>query len=1074
MRRVVPEAFLLFAGALDEAHQDRLTEKALELLEKRQPDAKRPDVSDTPVALRWVTLPAIGFPRTRFEVWRLARSTKPDMGLIEGELVVSGDPVVRGWSVGEMYDVHLTATPDAGSALTVDALDAHGHAIPGQRITFSAPARGAFRSPGIVSLRVTGSGKIADVVGTEQNEFANRSGWERVQIVGLPFKSGEVSPPVYESEPQGYEPASLDGLDAAHMRLEIARLLRMPLPPTGVPDIPTPTWDGPDHAAFLDRLRNFKPALVPLIKDCLDGSDDTDLSRLQASFEALENVPGVRQADLPGATPSPEPTTMNLPVVGIAMLAAGGDSESATALGYGTVDFAERRAVDDEQLVTPPGTVGTPCDYMVTAPYVFPFVGSLELAALAQARPLPDPADGLQAARRQAGRAPARDQQATESVSLSWQLSALPQGYGVLVSRAPGASAVLNPPRGGDSYDPYIPLRPQSVDGSPPVTARTTFTDPVSAVPLAGSATSRHMVIGLDSFGRWSAWRLVAYTASAPPVQVPGLFSASLQTNVAARTGRLVPASLEVELAWDWSDRSPDRIELTGQFFSAGGAPPATPAGAVPFGPGGAVVIRFGAAGAPFIGSGHAGTVIEVPQNPPDAERRRYRLTLTGITCDYTTVAEVAFAAWARAAEAVRPSALGNFAGPVVARAPDPIPPVPPTLPPIDLIWTALPDATGRARAVLRWPSVPGAVGYIVWEASEAALRQAVDPAAPLPAAGTTILARAGGLRTLVTATAQSQARSLIAFSRLEERPIAVTELELSLPGSADTLFAYRVSAITAANLESPRSATVALMAVPRRIVPGRPRLLLRRVAGGVDVIVLPGRGAPVAGYRVHRVRREGLATEIGTMGPPVLTETAAGWRSASVPQAPRSSDVDAGSAITDTVPVSWYPYHYRVVAIGAADPPNGGLPGESEPSAMASIVRPPATPPLLDNVSSTENATNKVVSFRTDLPIRPSPVGSAEISIVRLAAPAAGERLERSTELAVGPEDVAQGAALTLLASPTAAQLAAMPEIVRSAPDAQGRCTCSVRMRAEVEQGFVVVRDPLGRSVELAIPELP
>ena len=1074
MRRVLPQLFLLFAGGLDEAHQGKGTQTALELLKVGQPGAKRPDIPGTPVALRWVTIPDIGFPRTRFEVWRRPRLEKPDKLLFDGAVVVAGSVAVQGWPAGEMYEVHVSATPDPGATLTVDALDVHGHAIPGQRIAFTAPGRGGFRSPGIAALRVAGSGSVGAPRGTNQNELANAPDWQRIQVVGLPFDSGEVAPPDYDPAPQGYEPPSLGGLDAARLRLAISQVLRIPLPPTGVTDIPTPAWQAPDPAAFLNQLRDSSPALVPLIQKCLSVSVDTDSARLQVLFQADQVLPGIRQADIPGATPGPDPTTMRLPVVGVAMLAAGSDGDAATGLGYGTVDFPEDRRLPDTGLVLPPGTVRVPFDYMVTAPYAFPLVGTLELAALAQARPLPDPATILRAARRQGNRAPARDQAATESVQLSWQLSDLPQGYGVLVSRTSGSAAVLNPPRPAGGFDPFIPLRPQSVDGQAPAGARTTFTDPVSAVPIAGSATSRYMVIGLDVFGRWSPWRLVAYTATAQPVQVPGLLSASLRTDVTARSGRLVPATLEVEVAWDWSDRSPDRIELAGTFVAPTAPPPTTPPAGVPFGLPGPVVVRFDSGGTPFIGSGHAGGVATVSASPPDPERRRYRLTLTGVTCDYTTAGEVAFGVWARGAERLRPAVPSDAAGPRVARAPDPIPPDPPTLPPIDLLWAALPDATGRARAVLHWPAVPGAVGYSVWEATEAAVRHAVDPTAAPPAPGTTILARAGALRTLITATSQSQARSLVAFSRLQERPIAATEVELVLPSAADTLFAYRVSAVTAANVESARSASVALVAVPHRVVPGRPRLLLRTVAGGIDVIILPGRGATPAGFRVHRVRREGLAVEVGMMGPPVHDEAAAGWRPQDMPQRPGSSDLDHGRAILDPVPASWYAYHYRVVAVGTADPPNGGLAGESEPSALATGVRPPQAPPLLDTITVAANATNKVLSFRTDLPIRPSRVGRAEIAVMQLAAPSAGARLERTPVLTVAPDQVEQGSPLMLLAAPTGAELAAMPEIHRGAPDAQGLCTYTVRMQAEVAQGFVVVTDPLARSVEQPMPEVP
>jgi hypothetical protein len=498
--------------------------------------------------------------------------------------------------------------------------------------------------------------------------------------------------------------------------------------------------------------------------------------------------------------------------------------------------------------------------------------------------------------------------------------------------------------------------------------------------------------------------------------------------------------------------------------------PPATAPAGVPFGPGGPVVVRFNAAGAPSLSSGHAGSVVEVPANPPDAERRRYKVTLDGVRCDYTAASEVAFAVWARGAEKVRPTVAGPVTGPRVARAPDPIPPDPPALPAIDLIWTALPDATGRARAVLRWSAVPNAVGYVVWQATEAALRQAVDPAAAAPAATVTMLARAGALRQLVTRNAASQARSLIAFTRLVERQITETQLEVVLPGSADSLFAYRVSAITAANLESARSSSVALVAVPRRIIPPCPRLLLRSAPTGIEVIASLGREPVPAGYRVHRVRREELAAEVGMMGPPVIGAGVSGWHNASVPRSPRSSVQDRGQTYTDPVPASWYPYHYRVVAVGVADAPNGGLPGESEPSAVASAVRTPTAPPVLDLVSVSANATNRLLRFRTDLPIRLSPVGRAPLSVLRVAAPAPGARLERTPVLSVGPEEVAQGQ-LSLLQAPSAAQLAAMPDIRRSAPDARGRCVYTLRVRPDLTQGFIVVTDPPGRSLELSIP---
>jgi hypothetical protein len=1030
------------------------------------------------VALRWVTHPLIGFPRTRFEVWRRPSADKPSDRLFERADVGGGGVRIAGWGQGEMYVVHFDALPAAGAALVVQALDVNRRVIPGQRLTFNAPARGGFRSPGIAALRLTGNGSVANPLGTLQQELANRPDWRRIEVVGLPLRNSEIGP-AYAAEPQGPEAPSLDGFDAALLRLELSRVLHQPLPATGVTDIPTPTWDAPAPDDYLKTLRDFTPALVRWIGNCLTGSDDRNPAQLQVLCETNETLPGIRQADVPGATPTAQPTQINLPTVGISMLAVGSDGDAATALGYGTLDFPPRRQISEPNVVFPPGTVQPAFDYMVTAPFVFPFIGSIELAALAQGRSLPEPAAGLQAARRQGNRPPGRDQPTTESVQVSWLLSQLPQSYGVLLSRSPGNSSILNSPRvvaGG--FEPFIPIRPETVDGEMPLGARTNFTDSLAPAPLNGAASSRYMVIGRDVFGRWSPWRLVPHTATAPAVQVPGLLSALLKTNVAARVGRVVPASLEIELAWDWSDRSPDRIEIYGVFFiAASTTPPATPATTFPVAPGGPVVLRFDTAGNPFISSGHTGSVVHVAANPPDADRRRYRLTLQNVQCDFTSTAEVALAVWARGAELVRPTILSAAAGPHVARALDPIPPDPPTLSAIDLLWTALPDATGRARAVLRWATVPNATGYIVWEATETAVRHAVDPTAAPPSPGTTMLARAGALRGLITANATNQARSLIAFSRLYDRPISGTELEVVLSGAADTLYAYRVSAITSSNLESERSSSVALVAVPHRNTPGQPRLLVRPIngaGGGMDVIVVPGKGVAAAGFRVHRVRRASLATDMGMMGPPVIEPTASAWRTVSVPRNPRTTEADPGRAVLDPVPESWYAYHYRVVAIGAADPPNGGLPGESLPSAMASAVRPPSAPPLLDNLSIAIDAasTNRVITFRTDLPVRVSPVGAAEIALLRVAASSTIARMERMAVLRVSPGQVQQAARLTPIESPTQAQLDAMPEIVRDAPDTEGRCIFTVRLRADFTGGVLVVTDPLSRSTERPLPE--
>jgi hypothetical protein len=1076
MRRVWPHAFTLYAGELTDAFKAGLTGKAIERF-LPTPDPGSPathDPNQVPVALRWSTTPLLGFPRQPFEVWRRGREQAQLTDLLTGPLPVT-DRNVAEWGLRPMYEVQFVASPDPGQRLTVDALDAYHQVIPGQRINFTAAQPGRLRCPGIAALLLSGRGSLATVRGISLLDAANAPGWQRIEVVGLPLDSGEIGPPAYDPEPQGLEPPSQAGTSAARLRLAIARFLHVPPPDTGVPGLPAPPWPGPDPDAYLKLLRGPGLAPVPLIQECLEATDDTDPARLQADFLHEAVLGGIRQADLPGAAPGPDPTVARLPVVATSMLSTSSDSYAASGLGYGTVDFPPKGAVPGPgDFREPPGTVRTAFDYMVTTTFLFAF-GPVELAALAQPRPAPDPPANLAAASFQANRAPGRDLAATESVTLSWDLSALPQGYGVAVSRGPGTPQVLNaarPSAGG--FDPFIPLRPGSANGDVPARARTSFTDPVSPLPLAGTSLSTYLVIGLDVFGRWSPWGLVPYVAAALPVTQPGLHTVDIQPAAVA----IAPDRLRIEFSWDWSDRSPDRVEFTGRFFPATATPDPSFTGgfalaaAGPVGP--PVVVRFDVAETPVIASAHTGTMHALASDPPDPDRRKYLLEVSDVAFDFTAAPELAYAVYARGAERVRPAELSAVTGPVLARVHDPFPPSAPPLP-VDLTWTALPDAASRARGLLTWPASARATGYIVWEATESALRNAVDPAAADPAPGTSLPTRAAALHALVTASVEAQARSLQTFARLTTRPIPAPRIELELPGSADSLYAYRVSSISAAGVESERSSTMALFAVPRRNQPGQPTVLPRvatRPPRGIHLIVLPGPGATPAGYRVHRVRSPALLNDVGLMGPPAIAPDDPGWADHDVP-ALHSTDVRPARAILDQVAESWHPYYYRVVALGVESLANGEYAGESLASAVQSTVLPPAAPPLLDGVSVADNATNRVATFTTDLPVRPTPLGAASVQLVRIAPDPTGTRMARTTVLLVDPATIAEDEPLAVLDSPTTDQLDAMPEITRGPPDAQGRVLYTIRVRAEAASGAVVVRDPLGRSTERQLPEV-
>ena len=422
MRRVSTFGFLMHTALIPTEQIDR--KRLEELLGSTDPTHIGPGTRfGAPVSLRWLTRPSLGFPRAPFEVFRAPHIGKPDQRLGTGGTVTTEQAF--SWQ-GEMFEVQFQARPDAGSSLTVDAMDSRGKSIPGQRIVFNSNASGSFISQGIKSLRVRGRGRLLDLRGAEQVAFANRPDWQRIQVVGLPFQPGEVADAVYKSnEPQGFEPSLTNGTAAALQRLHLGSLLSTTPPPTGIPDIPTPAWPAIDPVLFLSQLRDVSPSPMALITNCLQQSDDTDPDKIQAKYVEAVTVDGPQT--IGSGSGSTDPATAQLPVTGITMLAVSGDGDSAAGLGYGTADLPPVTDTGKDSLRRPTGIVRPVFDYMVSATYVFPFFGDFELAALGAPRPPPTPADNLSASTFFQNRPPGIDQAEQEAVQLKFALSPLPR-----------------------------------------------------------------------------------------------------------------------------------------------------------------------------------------------------------------------------------------------------------------------------------------------------------------------------------------------------------------------------------------------------------------------------------------------------------------------------------------------------------------------------------------------------------------------------------------------------------------------------------------------------------------------
>jgi hypothetical protein len=316
---------------------------------------------------------------------------------------------------------------------------------------------------------------------------------------------------------------------------------------------------------------------------------------------------------------------------------------------------------------------------------------------------------------------------------------------------------------------------------------------------------------------------------------------------------------------------------------------------------------------------------------------------------------------------------------------------------------------------------------------------------------------RAADLKARVAA---NQEASLSAFSRLNETALTATSTELVLPGSADTLFAYRIASVTSQNVESARSADIVLVGVPRRDLPGTPHLDAVAADGGVLLSVVPGVGAPPAGLRLHRVRRQFLAGQVGTMGPAVLSVATAGLTMASLPVL--SGPAQAGWQFVDPVDPSWTPYFYRCVCVGRDAPNDGVYAGDSPPSGVASVLVTPPLPPLLTIDPAVQGPAGVLVTLRTDLPVAPTPAGRA---VLRLSVVSGATRTAIAT---LDPAGIPAGAALVATGPPVSDV-----QTTRREPIA-GTCEITVlfptTLRPAGSSLVLTATDPVGRSTSFEV----
>jgi hypothetical protein len=469
----------------------------------------------------------------------------------------------------QVIEIRFDAQP-GGLPLTVEALSSTWQVLPGQRLDFTTAQGGRFRAAGIAGLRLSGEGKISGIGALVQAEWANLADWVRIEVVGLPLNTGDVPQAVYDPDQQGWDAPSLSGADAALVRLGVDQLLQLDPPPTGSAAVVAPAWPFPDPRLFLDVLR--KSALAD-IAACLTDSDDADRSRLQAAHSLTRPLRGLHQ---PGYK-ARDVAKLSLETSKYIALAVH-DGPVAVGLGFGTVDVPPSGFFAQRTDLTPPGTELGRDEYMVTATFTDP-IDTYEYAAIGHRVAPPPPLAGLAARQTFVNRAMTRDGDESVAVRLEWSAPRDQVGVGLLAQHA---ATTLNTPRpnGSGGFQPYLTEHGVVADGNPPGELRPGVTMPEQPMPKSGSALTTYAVAPLDVHGRWGPWQLTDHTTKARAVQQPGIGEVSLALPaLLPPTGPVAPGCiLNVDVHWDWADRSPDRIEVSGTFWKPGPHPTDPPA----------------------------------------------------------------------------------------------------------------------------------------------------------------------------------------------------------------------------------------------------------------------------------------------------------------------------------------------------------------------------------------------------------------------------------------------------------------------------------------------------------------
>lgn len=796
-------------------------------------------------------------------------------------------------------------------------------------------------------------------------QLSELPGWAEVERVGLPVDPSWTQTR-YDLGLQGLAGEPLEPVRAARSRLARGAP-RIGWPGLTIGPASLPDWKPVDLPAYLGDVIGG-----PLLHGIKDMLRERQKPWQHAAYKKEDRGDSFKPLLLLGGTAAHDPPEAHgeWHPLGLLLLTVGSDPLASLALGFGTAVF------DDESDL-----------YMVTFRHTIELLGRsfdvqlADVVSLNRQLPAPGPPADLRAALLSHTRPQTTDAPALDSVSVSWRRPLNPR-TAQLRDDAPYAIAYAIGRLEGVRGDMLLTRRPPGVDGwkpfvagQPNALAPVTFVDHHERSTTSGgqivaeSAGDTHVyaVAAADLFGRWSGWTATVYADEPERARNPTIFAASIDPS-----GRLT-----IDFGWDWSDRSPQFLELhvsyddppqapllTARLDFAGGPTPtltATP-------PPGSVELLPLTFALKELTAADWGAPQDKANSHP--EQRYYRLKAT-VPFTFAGLMKRSIRVQARGQTHVDARHFPNYNispfGPAfVAEAYDATPPPAPLLPPPPEApqWATLRDSSGVSRAILTWPAVNGVAGYVLYEATETTLLAGLTPGGVGPDTTEAFTTRLGTLR---GANLRGQRRN---FRRVRKELIPTNSWEVELPRGSTVMHLYAVTSVSRNQIESdfPRdSKQFIAVAAPRTRVPSAPSLeatLTETPAGPkVDLNVAVGADGVAATVELYRVANDGLARNVDTMGLPIK----------SIPA--------VGGAVhhAEAIQPGWRRTWYRAVAWSARDDLKGYIEARSAASAAVSIIAPPKAAPLITDVRVNEvpsTLTEALLSWATDAPFQLTPLG--------------------------------------------------------------------------------------------------